>query len=292
MGTTNPNYVQFIRGTPTAWQNLKQKNENVLYFISEKDSITGQLYLGSKLIAGSGSIKVEKEPIAIRDLTDVSLSLSISDGSVLFYDRASGCWINKEIPIMSGAKSQENGSSGLVPAPSSGQETYFLSGSGDWVDLGGDLEAYMMTLYGSDETSQSIREIAASEVGKILGSSVPEDYNTLEKIANWIMEKGTAVGDETGIARVSALEKSVYGSDKTGKTDGIQKDVDDMKKIINGYQVDEANSYAGLRPITDQLQGDVIDLQSVVSTLQNKYQSMNSTVTDLNTRLQWRDFDQ
>jgi hypothetical protein len=47
------NYVKFLRGTPTAYNNLAVKDIDTLYFISEEDAITGQLYLGSVLIAGS-----------------------------------------------------------------------------------------------------------------------------------------------------------------------------------------------------------------------------------------------
>ena len=47
------NYVKFLRGTPTAYNNLAVKDVDTLYFISEKNSTTGKLYLGSVLIAGS-----------------------------------------------------------------------------------------------------------------------------------------------------------------------------------------------------------------------------------------------
>ena len=42
------NYVKFMRGTPRAYEILRQKDEDTLYFIAEKDSLTGQLYLGEK----------------------------------------------------------------------------------------------------------------------------------------------------------------------------------------------------------------------------------------------------
>ena len=47
------NYVKFLRGTPTAYNNLTVKDSDTLYFVSEKDSTTGKLYLGNVLIAGS-----------------------------------------------------------------------------------------------------------------------------------------------------------------------------------------------------------------------------------------------
>jgi uncharacterized protein (DUF927 family) len=49
-------YVKFVRGTPTGFANLATKNNDTLYFISETNSNTGKLYLGSKLISGSTDI--------------------------------------------------------------------------------------------------------------------------------------------------------------------------------------------------------------------------------------------
>jgi hypothetical protein len=47
------NYVKFLRGTPTAYNNLATKDSDTLYFIAEKDATVGKLYLGSVCIAGS-----------------------------------------------------------------------------------------------------------------------------------------------------------------------------------------------------------------------------------------------
>ena len=42
------NYVKFIRGTPTAFAKLSQKDNDTLYFISETSSKKGSLYSSSK----------------------------------------------------------------------------------------------------------------------------------------------------------------------------------------------------------------------------------------------------
>lgn len=47
------NFVKFVRGTPTAYNNLQQKNPDTLYFITENNASSGKLYLGNKLIGGS-----------------------------------------------------------------------------------------------------------------------------------------------------------------------------------------------------------------------------------------------
>jgi hypothetical protein len=47
------NYVKFLRGTPTAYNNLTTKDTDTIYFVAEKDATTGKLYLGNVCIAGS-----------------------------------------------------------------------------------------------------------------------------------------------------------------------------------------------------------------------------------------------
>ena len=93
------NYVKFFRGTPLAFQNLKDKDNDTLYFISDVDSKTGSLYLGEKLISESIS--------SIKDLFDIDLNDSIQDNDLLSYDINSEKWINKPvieaIGLMTGA---------------------------------------------------------------------------------------------------------------------------------------------------------------------------------------------
>ena len=58
------NYVKFRRGTPEAFQLILKNNAaelDTLYFIYEDDKAVGELYLGSKLIAGIQTDYVTKE---------------------------------------------------------------------------------------------------------------------------------------------------------------------------------------------------------------------------------------
>ena len=84
---TLENYVKFLRGTPAAYNALIEKDKDALYFISEKDSKYGTLYLGSKVIAGEGSAP---ESITLNSLKDVAINASgLEDGSLLIYDLTS-----------------------------------------------------------------------------------------------------------------------------------------------------------------------------------------------------------
>lgn len=121
------NYVKFLRGTPTAFAKLSQKDNDTLYFISESDSKRGSLYLGEKLISESVT--------SIEDLSNILLE-NVQEGELLSYDANSEKWINKSaieaIGIMTGAKTDAQGGAGLVPAPGIGQDGLFLRGDGVW----------------------------------------------------------------------------------------------------------------------------------------------------------------
>jgi hypothetical protein len=129
-------YVKFLRGSPEAFAKLKHKDSDTLYFIYEEDESTGELYLGSKLIAGadcecngsSGGINT------LSDLKDVLLSQNLNHNSLLVYDTNAVAWVNKPLEdlIFVGATQQSSGKVGLVPAPKSGQTELFLRSDGTW----------------------------------------------------------------------------------------------------------------------------------------------------------------
>lgn len=87
------NYVKFLRGTPSQYKNLAIKDKDTLYFISEKGSEYGELYLGTKLIAGAG----QPETITFDSLKDITLSEGIVDRSLLVYDSKNEAWIDKPL---------------------------------------------------------------------------------------------------------------------------------------------------------------------------------------------------
>ena len=119
-------YVKFVRGTPTAFSNLANKDGDTLYFISENNASTGLLYLGTKLISGS---------VSTTDLGTVILN-NLGDGDILVYDITQSAWINippdNLVTVMRGATAARNGVSGLVPMPVAGDQTKFLRGDGTW----------------------------------------------------------------------------------------------------------------------------------------------------------------
>jgi hypothetical protein len=80
------NYVKFRRGTPAAFKAIldeHKEEKDTLYFIYEEDENSGELYLGSKLIASGDDIV---GATTLQGLTDVLLSEQLSDQDCLIYD--------------------------------------------------------------------------------------------------------------------------------------------------------------------------------------------------------------
>ena len=215
------NYVKFLRGTPTAYQQLALKDPDTLYFISERDADRGVLYLGDKLISGSLSAAM-----SLSDLSDVLIGAGVEAGSLLYFD--GNKWTNKslseifEIIIgeMVGATATRNGKSGLVPAPVAGQQNLYLQGNGTWSDPTAALSSQVSVLTGQvgtligNDTNKSVRDIAVEEVGKIVAGA-PAAFDTLKEIADYLNDHPT----ESGFAsRLIALENTVYTED-TGLVD-------------------------------------------------------------------------
>lgn len=131
-----PRYVKFVQGTPEAFEKLLHKDNDTLYVIFEEDEANATLYLGSKIVAKSDT-DIKNNAIAISflsELKDVQLSGIMLHDSVLVYDSDTQSWTDKNFNdlIFSGATHTSAGSSGLVPAPQSEEETKFLSGDGTW----------------------------------------------------------------------------------------------------------------------------------------------------------------
>jgi hypothetical protein len=91
------NYVKFLRGTPTLYNNLAIKDPDTLYFVAETDSSTGLLYLGSKLITTGSTSSGDNSVINLSDLEDVLINTDLADSHFLVYDSTAKAWVNKDL---------------------------------------------------------------------------------------------------------------------------------------------------------------------------------------------------
>ena len=83
-------YVKFMRGTPTAYDNLRIKEADTLYFISETDAVTGKLYIGDKLV--NSNLTMQDLQFYLSKLEDVDVS-NVEHGDLLGYNAMDQKWI-------------------------------------------------------------------------------------------------------------------------------------------------------------------------------------------------------
>ncbi len=278
--TTPGNYVKFLRGTPTAWAKISEadKDKDTLYFISENDGKTGQLYLGPKLIIGEIS-NINN----IGDLQDVLISENVTANNILIYNDTQKKWINKPIfevlsqivTTMVGAKDDANGLSGLVPAPKAGDNKLYLRGDATWANPTAAVELVLKTIIGDDE-GKSMREISKEEVLKVVDGA-SEKFDTLKEIEEWI-ENNHDAADIIGLDnRVTKLEKTVGN-----ETAGLVKDVADLKtsseKVNNTLFGDESGNQGLVKTVTN-LQSEMVEVSEKVNVLDGrlKWQDINET---------------
>lgn len=292
--TTNlGGYVKFLRGTESQWAVLTtaEKDADTLYFISEPKGTTGKLYLGSKLIAGG-----DTSTTTIKDLQDILLSEGIADGSFLVYDKESEKWVDKPaaevlatvVKSMKGATAEADGEAGLVPVPTRGQQNLFLRGDATWADPTTELKGIVTTLVG-DDADTSVREIAKSEVQKIVGTA-PEALDTLEEIATWITNHESTVNLLDLGNRVTNLDnivsKGIPGDDGQIKTPSLVAQVGDLNtdlaKLNETVYGTEDHPENGLVTITTNLSDSLSLLNQTVT-------KHTSDIKDMQDRLRWQD---
>lgn len=157
------NYVQFMRGTVSAYEKLATKNDDTLYFLSNNDGKEGSLYLGTKLIAGpdlSGAT-------SLGELSDVGLTENLNYDAILVYDAIAGEWQDYSFDALTfrPETDQMEGAAGFVPTPSKDASNKFLRGDGTWAIAGA--ECQIFTIQTSSGQSHS-NALALHTADKIL----------------------------------------------------------------------------------------------------------------------------
>ena len=129
------NYVKFMRGTVAAYNKLPTKDVDTLYFLSDSDADEGQLYLGTKFIAGSNND--DSTSTKLSDLQDVLITTGLNYDALLIYDPVDEVWksISFDLLTFGGATDTIDGKSGFVPAPNIEDKNKFLRGDGTWADV-------------------------------------------------------------------------------------------------------------------------------------------------------------
>lgn len=265
----NNNYVKFIKGSLSAFNKLTHKDSSTLYFITDKESGELRLYLGETLISSND---VKPEQLSLNELLDVTLGEAISEGSILTFNGTD--WINTsldtfktwlDIPtmpeIMKPATAEEDGASGLVPAPTAGTQNNFLRADGSWTD---------------------ITSIVSAEVGKVIDGA-PAAFDTLKEIADWISDDDT--GTTALVTRVGTLENLVqgHGVEIPKLQTAVQELQETVNDLVTGGDVD-LTGYVTTQQF-EAVVGSLEDLNNYndgsSTTLVNEINLLNTIVGDL-----------
>lgn len=268
------NFVKFLRGTPTAYKNLTEKDADTLYFISEKDAKNGQLYLGEILISASVN---ENEVIDyLSELKDVDTS-GAAQNSILGFDQESNKWIAMDIAnlitisVMTGADSETDGTEGLVPAPKAGMEKLFLRADGTWAAPAGDdlsievVDSKIKLKNFNKGYYSYVESIKDLETGEIL---IPSSFEYREGFIEGLIPKSIR-NETTGNLELAWFEQSPEDIDE------LKSKIDIISKSVN--DIDEAlNSENGLVNKIDNLQSQVgssIERTGIYEEIDNKANS-------------------
>ena len=147
------NYVQFMRGTTAAYNKLKTKNVDTLYFLSDNDGKEGSLYLGEKLIAGPDAIGA----LTLDELHDVIITEGIDFDALLIYDSVEKAWRDYSFDALTFRAATETleGASGFVPTPEYKERNMFLRGDGTWAAAGAECQVFPSIVTGTGESHAS-----------------------------------------------------------------------------------------------------------------------------------------
>lgn len=178
------------------------------------------------------------------------------------------------VGVMSGASATSNGKAGLVPQPLIADRNNYLKGDGSWANPVAGVNAALNTLIGSD-TGQSVRDIAASEVAKLVANA-PSNFDTLKEIADWITTHDSVIDAVDASARLEQLEEDMYGIE--GVTPGVLSDVTNLNTIVNG----NGDDVIGLVSQVNILETNVTNMGNSITTLQ-------TTTAAIDQRLKWQD---
>lgn len=278
------NYVKFMRGTQTLYDNLTTKDQDTLYFVyADPSAEKGKLYLGNKLISGSSSIDGE---ISVSDLTDIVIGENLSDGDVLVYNEYTQKWeahpITEAVGMatMIGATATNDGVAGLVPVPYAGDNLKFLRGDGQWVEVTGtipeedlatinDLKASVATLIGED-TNKSVADIVAS---LLIPENAQESLDTLQEISEWIQNHP----DDAAAINANVIE--------------LQSNVGDLQELLNGTTEHPENGLVSRVSALENTMGTFVPVEGKYLNVGSAITYLNTTVSEMNDRLRWHELE-
>ena len=316
MAITNTfNYVKFIQGTQKAYD-ICSKDPDTLYFIYNADETVGRLYLGNRLIAGSES---NNEALSLKDLTDISLT-NLTDKKVLTYDENSEKWIpvdaNLLIKTMVGASISTAGSTGLVPAPSAGDQGKYLRADGTWSAITGfvstsdfaalsttvDGKADVSSVYSKEEIDKKFEEFVPGETptitgglsAKIVSSTSDIDVNAKDALSYiYFISNGNEYDEyvvleldgNRSLEKIGSLNISLDDYATKEELESLSSAVSANKTEVDGKVQNLADLLNGHSSTVEGLNDQVQDLEDLLNGITTKVDSFAQDIEDHNDRI-------
>ena len=261
------NYVKFLRGTLTAYNNLAEKDKDTLYFVYNADKTQGKLYLGD--IELSGSTNEAGVVDYLSELKDVDTAGAVQNSLLGFNGQE---WVPMDvntlvqISVMGGADAETAGTEGLVPAPAAGEENYFLRGDGSWASI----EKHSVQIFeielNEDESHEAAITRAVGEAVPVVGDFViikdtDERISYIYNGITWI-----AINNKY-LSYINGLQESINEiTDVLTGDDGLQNQIDNLQSELT----DKANKQ------------DIEDLNVAVESKANKtdVEALNEALSD------------
>lgn len=277
------NYVKFMRGSKIAYDNLQNKNQDTLYFVTTYSNGTSgdiqktELYWGDRLLSDGCNGETASTIQKLSELNDVSIdTANLTDGMYLAYDEDSQKWVAQDFPEIT------------VPN----------------VD---DIVNKINALIGEDK-DLTIRQIAAQEVAAIVDEA-PEAYDTLNEIAQWIINNpGSVTALNAKVGKLEELLGYVPEDTENGLPASLQAidKVDAFAKSLAdtlGAQYSEDGTIDSLQVIekikinlgiTEDEEGNVIinsapvgNLESLI--LKDEAETLVDAINLLTQQMQWEE---
>lgn len=276
------NYVKFLRGTPDQYTNLRHKDADTLYFVSETDSTVGKLYIGEKTILGSAS---ESEVIAyLQDLQDVNIENAIHN-DLLGYDALNKIWIPMSIEDFIGAPATDD-----------------TEATGIYAAL--ENKANKSDVYTKEETDLAISTAIAD--GAHLKRKIVADIAEIEQ---YISEKEDeeqyifmiAIPDASGenkyqeyividgkVEQVGSWQVDLSDYAKKEEVQIVQTQVQNLEKLLNGYENEDGTKVPSNFVTRIEFNTAVGNLEELLAASQN----IVSRIEILETNMQWQNIEE
>ena len=274
MADVMSNYVKFLRGTPTAYHKLPQKDADTLYFVSEADATVGQLWLGEKLITSTTSPEGIIDHLS--ELLDVDIA-GAQHGMVLGFDEIKEKWVPMEVnaavevSIMKGASETEDGAAGLVPAPKIGEQNYFLRGDGTWAPVNGNEDSLSFKTIDSVDAIKAL--IGTEDADKFIylvsiGDTENNKYDEYIIVGNDVEKLGAQEVNLDDYVTTEALEEALKDKVSTSDlenaltdkvtTTQLEEALEDKVTVKEGYDLVSNEAIAKLETIGENAQENYI----------------------------------